>query len=280
MTNRRSKWILGWTFGLFAIVTVAATLLGPHESGKSVPEAPEGMVYVGGGEYEALYGDPSANGAQPVEPFFIDRYPVTNAEFLVFVQENPEWRRSKVKPIFADEGYLKHWKGDLDFGADTLADRPVVNVSWFAARAYASWKGQRLPSTAEWEVAAAASSTSPDGKEDAEYRQRLLAWYSRPATGTLPPVGSTVCNYWGVCDLHGLVWEWIEDFNEALVTGESRNNGDLDFGLFCGTGAVNASDFQDYAAFLRFGFRSGLEARYTVSTLGFRCAADVNSPIS
>ena len=266
--------MLGWSLAVCAAVTVTAMVQAPSPDQEAYPEAPEGMVYVAGRQYQPLYTDPSDTTAQDVAPFFLDRYPVTNAEFLAFVQENPAWQRSQVKPIFADEAYLKHWRGDLDFGPDSLADRPVVNVSWFAARAYAQWKGRRLPTTAEWEVAAAASQTQPDNAHDAEDRQRLLAWYSRPAAKTLPPVGSTTCNYWGACGLHGLVWEWVEDFNAALVTGESRNNGDLDLALFCGSSVVGASDFEDYTAFLRFGFRSGLEARYTVRTLGFRSAAD------
>lgn len=273
MKATRSKTLFGGSLLLFAAITVAAVMQRPAAEGQAVPAAPAEMVYVGSGQYQPLYTDPSAPATQPVAPFFLDRTPVTNAAFLAFVQENPMWQRSKVKPIFVDSGYLKHWRGDLDFGPDSLANRPVVNVSWFAAQAYAEWKGRRLPTTAEWEVAASASQTQPEGAGDAATRQRLLAWYSRPATGSLP-VGQEPCNYWGACDLHGLVWEWVDDFNAALVTGESRNNGDLDLGLFCGSAAISASDFEDYAAFLRFGFRSGLEARYTVSTLGFRTAAD------
>ena len=149
-----------------------------------------------------------------------------------------------------------------------------MNVSWFAAEAYARWKGKRLPTTDEWEYAAKAGLRSRDGGREQGFMGRVLQLYSRrPGTG-LGPVGSTFRNYWGVYDLHGLVWEWVHDFNTALVTGESRNNTDLDLKLFCGSGALGASEFRDYTAFLRFGFRSGLEARYAVPNLGFRLAAD------
>jgi formylglycine-generating enzyme required for sulfatase activity len=209
-----------------------------------------------------------------VEAFWLDRHPVTRAEYRAFVESNPSWRRSQVSSLFADSGYLKDWRGELDFGPDSLAHRPVVNVSWFAARAYAEWRGTRLPTTAEWERAAAASATREDGMNDPQLRARMLNWYSRPTPNPLPPVGSTMENVWGVWDLHGLVWEWTEDFNTALVTGESRNDSDLDRQLFCGSGSVGAADFEDYAAFLRYAFRSGLDGAYTVSNLGFRTAAD------
>lgn len=231
--------------------------------------APEGMVYVPSGEYERLYRDEGGSGVERVAAFHLDRYPVTNSRYRAFLEARPEWRRSRISPLFADEGYLSHWNGDLDFGPDSLANRPVVNVSWFAAQAYAEWAGRRLPTTSEWERAAAL----PVATAEEAYRQRLLAWYGRPVSGALPPVDSMECNEAGACGLHGLVWEWVDDFNANLVTGESRNNSELDIKQFCGTSAVNARDFSDYTAFLRFGFRSGLEARYTVRSLGFRTAS-------
>jgi formylglycine-generating enzyme required for sulfatase activity len=86
----------------------------------------------------------------------------------------------------------------------------------------------------------------------------------------LPAVGLGARNVYGVADLHGLVWEWTLDFNSSLVTGESRADASLDRSRYCGSGAAGASDFQDYAAFMRYAFRSSLEARYSVGDLGFR----------
>lgn len=275
----RSIWSLGSSLVLCTAMTAAVVTQGPADGGSSLhPHTPGGMVYVADARYQPLYADPSDRDAEarPVEPFFLDRYAVTNGEFLAFVEENASWRRSEVKRMFADEGYLRYWEGDLDIGGANMANRPVVNVSWFAARAYAEWKGRRLPTTAEWEAAAAVGLETSDGVEDAEYRKRRLEWYSIPASAGLPAVESSMCNDLGACGLHGLVWEWVDDFNSSLVTGESRNNGDMDLGLFCGNGAVGASDFTDYTAFLRFGYRSGLQARFTVSALGFRTAANAS----
>jgi len=267
---------IGYTLlslGLCIAAAATSLTLSDERKAGAVP-APEGMLYIPAGRYIPLYATPADTGSTPVEPFFLDAYAVTNADYLDFVEANPPWRRSKAKRLFVDDGYLKNWQGDLDFGPDSLANRPAVNVSWFAASAYARWKGKRLPTTAEWELAAAASATRPDGSSDPAYGQHILDWYSRRAPSVLPPVGSTFRNYWGAYDLHGLVWEWVLDFNTSLVTGESRNDSDLDLKLFCGTGSVGASSFDDYAAFIRFAFRSGLEAAYTVSNLGFRLAQD------
>jgi formylglycine-generating enzyme required for sulfatase activity len=95
-------------------------------------------------------------------------------------------------------------------------------------------------------------------------------WYGRPSRDPLPPVGTTMRNVYGVADLHGLIWEWTLDFNSALVTGESRADASLERTLYCGSGAVGAADFEDYAAFMRYAFRSSLEAHYGVPNLGFR----------
>ena len=229
------------------------------------------MVLIPAGSYTPLFG---SSGAVQVAAFFLDEKPVTNGEYLEFVREQPAWQRSSVKTIFADEGYLRDWAGDADLGA-LDPQSPVTRVSWFAAKAYAEWKGKRLPTLDEWEYAAAASETNAVGLDEPEYNRRILNWYSRPVRDALPPVGSTFKNVYGVWDLHGLVWEWVTDFNTALVTGESRADAGLDRQLFCGAGAAGATDFKDYAAFMRYAFRSSLKANYCVANLGFRCAKDV-----
>ena len=147
-------------------------------------------------------------------------------------------------------------------------------LSWFAAKAFAQWQGKRLPTTAEWEVVAAASPTLADGTKDAAYQRKIFQWYSAPTTD-LPPVGGGSTNLWGVSDLHGLVWEWTSDFNTATVTGDARGDSGLDRQLFCGAGAVGAKDVANYPAFMRYGFRSSLKAGYCVHNLGFRCAKDL-----
>jgi formylglycine-generating enzyme required for sulfatase activity len=117
---------------------------------------------------------------------------------------------------------------------------------------------------------AAASERQRDASRDPAFLERLRVWYSRPSPARLPPVGSTFRNAYGVSDLHGLIWEWTLDFNSALVSGESRADSDVDRSLYCGGAAAGASDFENYAAFMRYAFRSSLEARYDVGTLGFR----------
>ena len=236
--------------------------------------APIEMAPIRAGSYRPLYRTATGIDRVEVAAFALAVRPVTNAEFLAFVGANPDWRRSSVAPLFAEDGYLGHWAGDLDLGEAPPA-APVVNVSWFAARAYAAWAGKRLPTTDEWEYAASASATRTDGREDPDYARAILARYSRPAPSPLPDAGLGEPNVWGVRDLHGLVWEWTDDFTSALVTADSRQSRDANSRRFCAAGAVGASDFEDYAAFLRYGFRGGLDARFAVPNLGFRLAQDV-----
>ena len=106
------------------------------------------------------------------------------------------------------------------------------------------------------------------------FKKEIAAWHSSPSPERLPPVGGRRANCFGVHDLHGLVWEWVADFNTAMVTGDARGDSGLERSLFCGSGSQGARDVSDYAAFLRFGFRSSLQANYTVANLGFRCAKD------
>jgi len=237
--------------------------------------APPDMACVYNGVYTPLFRSLTDPTNVPVKNFRLDVTPATNAKFLEFVRANPRWQRSQVKRIFADENYLKHWAGDLDPGTNALPDQPVVWVSWFAAKAYAQWQGKRLPTVAEWEAAAAASPAFADGTKDVAFQRDIFRWYSTAAPAVLPGVGSGPANFWGIHDLHGLVWEWVADFNTATVTGDARGDTGLDRQLFCGAGAVGAKDVENFPAFMRYGFRSSLKAAYTVHNLGFRCAKDL-----
>ena len=178
---------------------------------------PDGMALISNGVYRPLFADDSGTRETHVKSFYLDRLPVTVSDYLLFVNANPDWQKSRVKRIFADESYLENWDGDLNPGGNAPPNCAVTCVSWFAARAYAQWKGKRLPTIAEWERAAAASESSPDGASDPEFKRRTLQWYITP-NAPLAQVGQRPPNFWGARDLDGLVWEWVVDFNSALVT--------------------------------------------------------------
>lgn len=236
------------------------------------------MARIPGGSYRPLYaarGDASVR----VAPFALDREPVTRGQFLDFVQTHTAWRRDAIRPLFAQRGYLADWPGAMNAGGAADLRRPVVNVSWFAAKAYCAAQGKRLPTVDEWELAAAANETRADAMRDPGFRRRLLALYATRSPDAPAPIGSGFTNVFGVTDLHGLVWEWTLDFNGVVVADDSRAAGSgqdaRDHRLFCASAAIGASDPSDYAAFLRYAMRAALTARSTVSGVGFRCAADL-----
>ncbi len=231
---------------------------------------PTGMSAITGGSYVPFYGSDTA--VVTVDNFLIDQYPVTNEEFLEFVKKYPSWQRSQVKRLFAEEAYLTVWESDTVLGNAVLPQAPVTYVSWFAAKHYCQCQGKRLPTMEEWEFLAIADKQRSDAREDATFHQAILQWYEQPAPKVLPEVGNTEKNYWGVYDLHGLVWEWVLNFNSVMITGESRNDTALDRNLYCAGGALASTDLMNYAAFMRFAFRSSLKASYTLKNLGFRCA--------
>lgn len=235
------------------------------------------MVYIPDGSYAPLFTSNAGFQRIPVKSYLLDRYAVTNRQYSLFTRQHPKWDRKNIKAVFSDSNYLKHLVSD-EMG--DVADSPVTNVSWFSARAYCKSLGKRLPSLDEWEYAARASDTDIDGSDDPKYRQKILEWYSRPATARLPNVRDTEANYWGVHGMHGVVWELVNDFNTALVTGESRGDSQLEQQLFCGAGAVSSADPGDYAAFMRYALRSSYRATYTMESLGFRCAKDVSENAS
>lgn len=249
-----------------ATALVTLTLLSGN-AGRAVDPA---WATVPGASVVLQYGD-----AVDVESFQMGTTLVTNREFAAFVATHPQWSKDRVPALFADGTYLSHWTESSTPGRAVRLDAPVTNISWFAARAYCTAHNARLPTMAEWEWAAAASETSTDARRDRSFTQRILDWYSKPTPAQHPAVRSTYKNVHGLWDLHGLVWEWVEDFNAVLTTGASRKDQSLDRGLFCAAGAVGSVDPRDYAAFLRFAMRGSLKGRYGGRGLGFRCARNL-----
>lgn len=208
-----------------------------------------------------------------VRDFRLARTPVTNAAFLEFVRRHPEWQRGATPALFADAGYLRHWAGPASLGgADP--QQPVVQVSWFAAQAYCEAQGARLPTWHEWEWAAAADEKLADARADPAWRQRMLKWYAETGA-SLPRVAQGTPNRYGIHDLHGLVWEWVEDFGAMMVSGDNREQGDPDLMKFCGTGALSMEQKENYAVLMRIAMLSSLKAAYTTANVGFRCARDL-----
>ena len=159
----------------------------------------------------------SANNADDEKPvhtlhldaFYIDVYPVTNADYKKFVDANPQWRKANIEKKYHDGDYLAHWDGD-DYPREKV-DHPVVHVSGYAAMAYAKWAGKRLPTEAEWEKAARGGLVDqqfPWGNLEDTTKAGVQLW-EQPARTT--PVGKYPPNGYGIYDVSGNVWEWCLD---------------------------------------------------------------------
>ena len=228
------------------------------------------MVKIEGGSYRPLYLKKETSLIK-VKPFQLDKYPVTNAEFAEFVKTHPQWQKGKISSKHAEKAYLKHW---VKNGSNSFAPKaselkhPVTNVSWFAANAYCVSKGKRLPTIDEWEFAGLASATQKDGSAEPGYNRTILDWYADGGRNGLHDIGKNKPNYWGVYDMHGLIWEWTEDFNSSQLSAGSSNTQ-----IFCSGASVGSSDPSNYAAFLRYGIRTSLQSKYVLNNLGFRCAS-------
>src|SRR6478672_10107082 len=98
---------------------------------------PAAGVIAGGAAWVALPGGAfrsalkyEDNNTGKLVPFALQQRPVTNAEFLAFVQAHPRWRRDRVPSVFADARYLSQWPTSATLDAPQ-STQPVVNVSWF-----------------------------------------------------------------------------------------------------------------------------------------------------
>ena len=232
------------------------------------------FVEIPRGEFRSALRYDEAQAASPVGPFAMMRRPVTNGDFLRFVRAHPEWQRGKAPAALAETRYLSHWGGALALGT-ARPGQPVSWVSWFAADAYCASHGARLPTWQEWEYVAAADASRGDARADPAWRERILAWYAQPSSGELADVGSTPANVYGVEDVHGVIWEWVDDASALLVSSDSREQGAADRLRFCGAGALSTDDRENYATLMRVALLSSLQSSDATANLGFRCVRDV-----
>lgn len=179
-----------------------------------------------------------------VEPFFLDRYPVTNREFYEFVaaggyQEISLWD-PKIWPAVLElvdrtgAPGPRYWRDGCY--AEGEEDLPVVGVNWFEAVAYARWLGKRLPSDAEWVKAGAwPVPLSAGDRQQRKYpwgnsmdRRRANLWGSGP--GKIVPVTEFAegVSVGGVYQLIGNVWEWTSsNFNTRNFSTGDYAEGEL-----------------------------------------------------
>lgn len=232
-------------------------------------------VHLPGGKFRSVLPPDGKSSLAMISPYELRALPITNGEFLSFVETHPQWRRDRVASVFADTAYLAHWTSSIQ-PDDSLVQQPVTNVSWFAAEAYCESEGARLPTWHEWEMAAAADDTRHDARNDPTWRESILGWYSKPGGRELAAVGLRPKNAWGVYDMHGLVWEWVEDFSGMMISADSREQGDPDILKFCGSGALSTQDNENYAILMRVAMLSSLTAPQSTRNMGFRCARHDN----
>ncbi|MEC9369653.1 MAG: SUMF1/EgtB/PvdO family nonheme iron enzyme [Pseudomonadota bacterium] len=187
----------------------------------------------------------------------------------------------------ADGGCDGHRPGDQGWGR---GNRPVVDVSWLDAKTYVAWlsrktgKEHRLLSEAEWEYAARAGTTTPfsTGQTITTVQANFNGDYTYNGSGKgqyrkkTTPVGSFAANAFGLHDMHGNVWEWVEDCWNGSYAGAStdrsaRTAGDCSLRVLRGGSWSNGP--WDVRSAIRY--RRYTDNQYTVSGIGFRVARDL-----
>jgi sulfatase modifying factor 1 len=204
-----------------------------------------GLIYIPSGFYHPLRKVEGRNVR--MRSFYIKEGFVTNQEFLEFVKANPEWRRSRIKRIFADRSYLINWENDttLNSGTGRQVDpsAPVAFVSWFAAKAYCHWKGVELPSF-----------------DELQYAIEILG--KRTSKRCMNAASSLRQN--------NRPWEWVEDINSfGFALQQSDSQSEVSSPL-CAGAAVEFNNISDYELLRRFSYLSSIKPYYCEPNLSFR----------
>ena len=204
-----------------------------------------------------------------IAAFYIDKYEVTNGRYLEFVKATdhrvPQNPKNPTRNL---------WEGVSI--PESLADRPVVNVDWADASAYCTWAGRRLPTEAEWEKAAKGNhdwrfpwgNVEPTNKH-LNFNQKWIG------ERTLMPVGSYESGKspYGVYDMAGNVWEWVNDWYDAKYYEKSPAKNPP--GPASGTKKViRGAGWQNETPTVRIFTRVDSDPTIRNESTGFRCAMD------
>jgi formylglycine-generating enzyme required for sulfatase activity len=177
----------------------------------------------------------------------------------------------------ADSGCAGYIPEDRGWGR---GNRPVMNVSWDRAKSYVSWlasktgKPYRLLTEAEWEYAARAGTRSAFATGETLQGKQAQFGGASGDVGQTVPVGSFPPNAFGLHDMHGNVWEWVEDcwhdhYENAPESGAAwleANDGACGFRIYRGGSWFNVRSV------VRSANRTGSAPGFSISNIGFRVA--------
>ena len=235
--------------------------------GRDCPECPE-MVVVPAGTYR-MGSEDGDSDEKPVHevtvgaPFAVGRYEVTFAEW----------------DACARDGGCPRGEGIADEFRWGRGRRPVINVSWDDAQRYVQWlsrktgKAYRLPSESEWEYAARAGTqtTYSWGDEIGVNRANCDGCGSRWDNDRTAPVGSFGANAWGLHDMHGNVWEWVEDCWNGSYAG-SPADGSAWLSGSCDVRVLRGGSWIHNPSGLGAAFRGRSTTGFRGNYVGFRVA--------
>ncbi len=210
-----------------------------------------------------------------VDDFLIDIYTVTNQDFSLFVEENPEWSKLNADSTLHNGRYLEHWTNGQP-PQETLS-HPVTFVSWQSAVAYCEWLGKRLPTEAEFEWAAQDGSTQASYPWGDEFPNNSLVNWGFNEIDSTTPVGSYPPNGRGLFDMAGNVWQftsdpWLGSYTETLQAGTRFQQAALDPSI---RRVVRGGSWGANAANLRIKYRDSHRPFDAREMVGFRCAKSV-----
>jgi formylglycine-generating enzyme required for sulfatase activity len=221
-----------------------------------------------------------------LDAFHIDQYEATNAQFAEFLNERGNQTEEDVTWLDADETDVRiHQNGGVWQVDDGYANHPVVEVSWYGARAYCEWRGARLPTEAEWEKAARGTEGRlyPWGDSFEGTRTNFCdsncsqSWanteYDDGYAGTAP-VGSYPdgVSPYNVHDMAGNVWEWVADGYASDYYRKSPSDNPTGPTSYSNR-VLRGGSFNDFSGSVRAASRFGRpRPDERLSFVGFRCA--------
>ncbi len=247
-----------------------------EEKGDIKPVLTE-MVIIAGGNFERGSNtggrDEMPRHQITLDPYAIDIHPVTNEQFVQFLDVmGGEKDHNNNDIIRLRESRIKRLGGKLSIESG-YAKHPVVGVTYYGAVAYAKWVGKRLPTEAEWEIAACGGLSDCIYPTGSDIDRSHANFFSSDTT----PVMSYPSNGYGLYDMAGNAYQWCLDWYDYHYYSLSMQEPHSPKGPLQGVYRVlRGGCWKSLKEDLRCSHRHRNNPGTMNGTYGFRCATDVN----
>ena len=246
------------------------------------------LIKVEGGKF--MMGSNRDSSTKPIhevqiQNFYIGKYPITNQQYLPFLQEMENQEKEGRRWVNLDGKYERVRCGikkqeSIFYCVNGLEHHPMIFVNWYGAKAYCKWLSKktdhtyRLPSESEWEYAARGGRYNQELIYSGSNKLKEIGWFDLNSHREIKPVGLKLPNKLGLYDMSGNVWEWCADYWHDNYKGAPKDGSTWLKGEEKDLPVIRGGSWDISCNYCSIGDRGNWDKDVEELNIGFRIARD------